>query len=165
MATAVIGGFFALGGVLLGVLLEPIKTMTASRARTRQTRSEQCSVLIKAAQQAKQGLMQLNAVDRARSAGDFSPSAEQVHMWIADINKAKDEMRSATALLRLYGPDRVADSAVEVLEADDRMFLLGKEPGSGEYGLEHVPMKLQSAADELDAAVQSFAVVARRHTR
>lgn len=165
MTTAVITGVFAIAGVLVGTLLEPIKLLIASRARTRQTRAERCAALIQSAATAKHVLLQLNGVDRAKRARDFTPASDQVYAWSEEINKAKHELRSTAALLRLYGPDELANQAAEVVKADEEMFKHGKEGDEGEYNLNLVPPKLLAAAQSLDSEVQKFADAARRHTR
>lgn len=165
MGTAVITGAFAIAGVLVGTLLEPVKLLIASRARTRNKRAEWCASFIQAAATVRHGLVQLNSVDRAKRAGEFAPAAEQVHAWIAEINKAKDDLRSTAALLRLCGPDELADRAGQVVEADERLFRHGKDGDDGEHDLHVVPPMLLAAARALDVEVEGFAVVARRHTR
>jgi hypothetical protein len=165
MGTAVITGIFAIAGVLVGTLLEPVKLLIASRARTRQTRSERCASLIVAAHSASHALVQLNAVQRAKRNGGFTPEVEQLNAYISEINTAKDTMRSDTALLRLYGPDKVADQAKLVLDADDAAFKFAEEVDDGPLNMNAPPPKLGAAVAELHALTQEFASVARRYIR
>jgi len=88
-----------------------------------------------------------------------------MHAWISEINKAKDDMRVTAALLRLYGPDDLADEATHVLKLDDELFKLGKEPDEGQHQLDVPPPRLRAVADSVDSAIQDFAKLARRHTR
>ncbi|MFD9703865.1 hypothetical protein [Lentzea sp. NPDC059081] len=163
MWSNVVTGLFTLTGLAVGVALEPLKTLFAAKARNRQQRAEQAAKVIQAASDAQHIGLQLNAAYRHRAAG-FRVSGDQETEYITTYNAARDDLRKAVAMLRLHGPDALADEADKLRDADDAMFALLQEPDDGEHNLDTAPKRLKQATEVAAAAVQRFAKLARKHT-
>lgn len=156
-------GLFTLAGLAVGVALEPLKTLFTAKARNRQQRAEQAAKVIQAASDAQHIGLQLNATYRHNAAG-FKVASDQVNEYITTYNAARDDLRKAVAMLRLHGPDVLADEADKLRDADDAMFAVLQEPDDGEHDIGTPPKRLKQAADVAAAAVQRFAKLARKHT-
>jgi hypothetical protein len=166
MLTPLITGLFALGGVTLGVMLEPVKTMFAARARSRQERAERCARLVEAAATACSTLIRLNTLHRRRKLGtDVADASEEFEIENV-YYEARNEIRQVVGLLDLSGPDQLAAYARTVREADR---VLGKvrfdvedAPTFDRYIL---PPTVREAADAMEENVRAFVVVARLYVR
>jgi len=88
MWIAVVAGSFGIGGVVLGVLLEPVKAIFARRVRARDERAERCARLIEAAVSARMYALGINRVHRFRSGG-----REVDEEWAASNQRAYNEAR------------------------------------------------------------------------
>lgn len=160
-----VSGVFAIGGVVLGVALEPVKNLFTSRDRTRQTRADRCAIFITEGEKCASYMLNLNAVYRAIRAGGRTPPTDQQNEFIQGVNTALEQMRTISALLGMYGPDEVASSSRTVLESVDDAFKAMKTPDDGEFVLATVPQSFQAKIDKVRERVDTFAAAARKYTR
>jgi hypothetical protein len=161
--TGLMSGLFAIGGIVTGVLMEPWKGLIAARTRNRQQRSEQAALVIRNASDSRHLVVELNAVYRVTKAGG-RVSTEQQNELITRVNTVRDDIRKAAALLRLHGPDELADQADVVRAKDLALFSLIHETEDGEHAPAESPKRVQQAAEAVDDAVKTFAELARKHT-
>jgi hypothetical protein len=162
--------FLAPAGTLLGVVVggvlvpafEPIKLGAAHRAYLRKERLAQSVRLIQAARQAQQlwresleprveGIRQAIEIDTDRPSGRGR-----------ELRAALNELRDATMLLKLYGPDFLADKAQAVTDAEDALIDRGVD---GSASLSRLHEEMENRIREIDAAVDVFVDAARKHTR
>jgi hypothetical protein len=127
MWTNVVTGLFTLAGLITGVLLEPLKGLFAARVRNRQQRAEQAVHVISAATEAKHAAVELNGAFRTRTAR-IAVDRDQELALIKTYNRARDDLRKAVGLIRLRGPDVLADEAERLMEADEALFRLCRSP-------------------------------------
>lgn len=166
MLTPLITGLFALGGVTLGVMLEPIKALFAARARSRQERAERCARLVEAATTARSALIRLNTLHRRRMLGTEVVDASEEFSIENEYYAARNEIRQVVGLLDLSGPDELAACARSVREADRELgkvrFDVEDAPAFDRYTL---PPTVRKAADAMETEVRAFVDVARRCVR
>lgn len=166
MLTPWITGLFALGGVTLGVMLEPVKSLFAARARSRQERAERCARLVEAATTARSVLIRLNTLHRRRMLGAEVVEASEEFEIENGYYSARNEIRQVVGLLDLSGPDELAACARAVREADRNLgkvrFKVEDAPTLDRYTL---PPAVRKAADVMEAEVEAFVGVARRYVR
>ncbi|MGM1061353.1 hypothetical protein [Saccharothrix sp. Mg75] len=161
-----ITGLFALGGVALGVMLEPVKALFAARARSRQERAERCARLVEAATTARSTLIRLNTLHRRRTLGaDVVEMAEEFEVENTYYT-ARNEIRQVSGLLDLSGPDELAAGARAVRQADRELgmvrFIAEDASTFERYTL---PLTVRKAADAMEAEVRAFVDVARQYVR
>jgi hypothetical protein len=165
MWAQVITGSFLLAGTILGAFLEPLRGLFTSRARTRQLRGERCATFIHAVTTSRHGIVEMNAVDRLRAAGGPEFNKVQVRDHIRKVNEARAQVRETAALLRMFGPDELANQAEAVREAETALYRVIEEPTVDGADPREAPPKVAKAAEAVDVALASFAVTARDHTR
>jgi len=161
MWIAVVAGSFGIGGVVLGVLLEPVKAIFARRVRARDERAERCARLIEAAVSARMYALGINRVHRFRSAG-----REVDKEWAASnqraYNEARREIHRAAALISMSGPGSFAERSVAVRQAEGTVFLaLHTADDEFEPNQNRPSAKMRGAGAALDQAVDAFAESAR----
>ncbi|MEN3267219.1 hypothetical protein [Pseudonocardia sp.] len=165
MANGIIAGVFTIVGVVLGVLLEPVKAAFLNRAHVRQERADRCAALLEAVTLSSTWLITLNRQLRDESAGrktSLEPAAyERV---TAEFVAARQNMRKLVWLLRLSGPDDLAEAAEQVRSAESGLRELRQEPDDDDSGgRDGMPRAIRVARAQLDTALGSFTDVARRH--
>lgn len=160
-----LAGMLGILGTFVGGLVEPLRGLLSSRARTRQLRGERSAEVIRAAARIQHDILDLNADYRARAARERTRTREHVFEVVRSLNTAKSDLRQAVALLRLYGPDQLADAGERVIEAGQAMFRLIQAPDDGPHNLAVPPANLEAAARRLDESMKQFASLARRSTR
>lgn len=158
----VITGLFAIAGLVIGVLLEPLKGLFVARARNRQQRAEQAALVVTAATEAKHSAVELNAAFRHRMAGNRMNDEQELEL-VRTYNRVRDDLRKAVGLLRLHGPDKLAEAGDSLREADEALFRLVQEPDQGAHDLAKLPPKVLAAASAVDEQVTTFAKLARKH--
>jgi hypothetical protein len=163
MWSNVIIGVFTLAGLTVGVLLEPLKELFGARARTRRQRAELAALIVSSASDTRHLAVELNAYYRHRLAG-HRVDHEQQSRCITDYNEARNDLRKSVGLLRLHGPDVLADHANTLWQVDSALFRLLQEPDDGDHELTRQPKRVQQASENVDSVVQSFAGLARKHT-
>lgn len=142
----------ALAGVVVGVLLEPVKAFFAANAARRAACLDQCARLIQAASTTRPLLL---AVTERRAAGDVSDDPAFADL-VARYRTARQEVRQSVALLHLRGSDRIAAGADRVREADRRLREAGESDGVAD---------VRVAGDLLEEEILRFAALARKHIR
>ncbi|KJK48938.1 hypothetical protein UK23_15600 [Lentzea aerocolonigenes] len=159
IAPAIIAAVAALLGATLGALVEPIKLSAARRARIRQERLERCA---ETAHEARGLAIAVNRRHRGEHIGggqdDWTEIAEQHHV-------ARAKLRTITAVLKMLGPDELAEAAVKVHAADETLSVgrFEESPAAPDGRPISIPPQLLAFRDALDAAVSDFADIARRH--
>lgn len=167
MGNAIIAGIFTLAGVLVGVLLEPVKAAVARRALLRQERAERCAELIDAVTVASTWLITLNRQFRDELSGrEPSLPAATYEIVRAEFIAARQTIRKTVWLLRLSGPDDLAAAAQRIREVEREVRSLRQTPDDDQSeGRDAVPRSLSAARDMLDAELARFVDVARRCTK
>lgn len=158
-------GLFALGGTIVGVLLEPVKALFTSRARTRQVRSERCAEIIRTATLVDRDVRFLNFQYRSRAAGRPMVSKEETEALVMSLYSARTDLRLAASLLRLHGPDKLADYAEKVIECERALYRVRDVPDEGPYQDAEIPPALLTASQNLLDATKEFGALARKWTR
>jgi hypothetical protein len=158
-------GLFTIGGVAAGTVFEPAKNMFTSRARTRQARAERCASFIEAAEACSYYAVEFNAVHRATVAGSRIPAKAQTDSWVEEANKARADVRRMKALLRMFGPDLLAEQAGKVFDATQVLSSFINENDAGPHVTTRLPVKVQEGQDALSAEIDMFARIARKYTR
>ena len=117
MVTPLVAGAFALAGVVLGVLLEPIRARVAARTRTREDRMLRCSQLVEAANAARAAILWLFRTSRIHP-----PPISVTTAAIADAEQqywqARNDLKKSVLLLRLIGPNELIDKSIAVSDSD-----------------------------------------------
>ena len=153
----------ALGGVALGALVEPLKLRAARRARVRQDRAERCAKLIEAAMSCRARLLSLNLAHRQVAAGELlEGNSEEDRLDL--YRTVRNELRQTVALIKLGGPDDLADAAMAVRQAE-RQFRAVRfaQDDDGHFNRDVPPKAVLDGARGLEQAVHEFALVARNH--
>ncbi|GLZ28154.1 hypothetical protein Lesp02_03440 [Lentzea sp. NBRC 105346] len=166
MLTPLITGFFALGGVALGVILEPVRAVFAARARSRQERTERCARLVEAAITARSALIRLNTIHRRRTLRADVVGQSEVFDVENIYYGARNEIRQVVGLLDLFGPEELAKHGRAIREMD-------RELGKVRFDVEDavtferytLPSTVRQAADAMELEIQSFTEAARRYIR
>ncbi|WP_280220660.1 hypothetical protein [Nocardia neocaledoniensis] len=157
-------GLFALGGVTLGVLLEPVKALFAGRAKIRQDRTELCAAIIDTTELMRSHLLLLNVHHRMREVAGQSVADETIHEIETQYFDARTELRRLRLRLQLVGPAPLVEQASRVRAADralrDVRFELDDVPMFNRHVM---PSKVKAAAQSFEAEVETFAGLARRH--
>lgn len=156
MVTPLIAGVFALAGVTLGVLLEPVKARVAARQRIRDDRALRCAELVDAASAARAALLRLFRTTRAThfpAPGTSIAEVEEAY-WLA-----RTDLKQAALRLRLVAPDSLIARADAVLDSDLALRRLWFDVPHAERGHDREGV---SAAFELNAAVTLRFVEAAR---
>jgi hypothetical protein len=164
MADGIIAGVFTLAGVVIGVLLEPVKAAFATRARTRQERAERCAQLLEAVSRSGTWLISLNRQFRDQIAGRTPTLDSQAYeRVVTEFVSARQDMRRLVWLLRLSGPDELAIAAQRLREAERKLRDRRDEPDDDQSdGRDAMPRAVRRAREELDAELGRFADTARR---
>lgn len=143
----------ALGGALVAVLLDTLRSVFAVRARNRQERVERCARLVQAAAQVKALGSSLSYAHRRNLEGN-PVKADELDETQKEYNSNRGELEIAALLLRLGGPDHLADAAESVRAAAD---VQGRIKGDAD--------KFDESLEELGAATLRFANTARKFAR
>lgn len=156
-------GLFGLGGVALGVLVEPIKSYFTAVARRRQARTERVEKFVLAGAVLRDALADYNRVIRAiredRARGDAKQFRSRM---VRTINESRAAMRDAMALFWLYGPDSLAVDARDVMEAAAEVMPLIDELGDGEQADPlYLPDGFRAAAESFSAKLTEFSALSR----
>jgi hypothetical protein len=145
--------------VLLGVLLEPLKSWFALRAQNRRDLVQKCAEVVSLAHTCERGIVKMNFAHRS---GLWS---DQVREEAKSFNDARRELGVAVALLNLWGPDELAQSADEVEEAIAAMFELMQTPTDPGKGKRDLPVAITKAETGVHNALTGFTQAARPFTR
>jgi hypothetical protein len=166
MTPSLLTGLFTLGGVLIGVLLEPVKAMFAARTRRRQECADRCAQLIEAAAASRTLLMEINWLHRS-GVLDSGALDERSAETIAEYRAARRTIAQVAILLQMSGPDDLANAASAVRNADRslRATRLTVEANQEVEVRDAIPEAVREASAELEAEILRFAGVARRHVR
>ena len=157
MLTSLITGAFALAGVTLGALLEPVKAKVAARQRLRDDRALRCAEVIESASAARSAILALFRHTRIEQRPSQAILADfENRYW-----EARVELKRAVLGLRLVAPDELINDAELVLDSD---FQLRR------HWFDAVPAERNSSRVELSQALKQnestalrFADSARRH--
>ena len=164
VVVSLLSGLLALGGVVVGVALEPVRAAAARRAQSRMERTERCARLILTATSSRSLLLALNLANRRRAAGQSVNDIDGDEI-IRQYRAARAELRQTVALFHLWGPPKLIDAAEAVLRADRALrstrFVIGEV--GGEVAEDHSPAEVWHAAAALEAEIRRFAGVARNH--
>ncbi|MFI6094088.1 hypothetical protein ACIA8G_00940 [Lentzea sp. NPDC051213] len=161
---AIIAALAALLGATLGALVEPLKLSAARRARIRQERLERSAELIEVANEARGLAIAVNRRHRGEQIGggqdDWTEIAERHHA-------ARAKLRTITGVLRILGPDALADAAQRVHSADAELSVARFEeaPAPDDGRPLSIPPRILALRDALDTALTDFTDVARKHVR
>lgn len=166
MTSSLIPGIFALVGVTLGVILEPVKSFFAERTRGRQERADRCANLIQAATRSRALLLALNGAQRRKAAG-LAPDDIDADDIVRQYRAARADLRHLVPLLVLSGPDELAEAGDMVLEADRdlRAQRFSVDPDPTRYEEDLFPQPVQQAARKLQEEITRFAKLARKFVR
>ncbi|WP_344881169.1 hypothetical protein [Allokutzneria multivorans] len=159
----IVTGIFTLSGLIVGVLLEPLKAVFAAKSRNRQQRNEQSAIIIQCASDSGHIALNLNYAYRARMAGESLALEPEMNL-VKEYNQVRDQLRKSVMLLRLHGPDGLANKALEVNKSDNSLYELLQESNSGEFSATEVPERVQEAANVLAEQIMAFAELARKHS-
>jgi hypothetical protein len=164
MWTTIIASFGALLGVVVGVLLEPLKAAFAIRARARQDRADRAVSLIDAATRTRALLLGANLLFRYEMRGEVKPDTDS-HELIASYREARADLRRAVELLHLSGPTVLAEAADRVHEADRRLRATRFTPDDNgdEFDRDKQPLAVTEAATSLSRELRAFADLARKY--
>lgn len=160
---AVISSTAALAGVALGAFVEPIKQRAAQRARVQQERFERCAELVEAAYQARGLVVAVNRAYRGERPAfgavgepDWSALDERYHT-------ARAKVRTLVGVLRIYGPDELAEKAEAIKVAESALahvrFSAVAEVRDGRPV--SIPVEMGRAGAALDRAIIAFTDAAR----
>lgn len=163
MLTSLITGLFALGGVALGVLLEPVKAVAASRVKRRQDRTELCSSFIRTAAAMRSHVLALNVRHRMKEIGGIEVDGSEVRNIEEQYFAHRTELRQQLLLLQLHGPDELARQAGIVRNADralrDVRFALDDD---NKFDRHVMPNAVKTAAQAFEAEIEVFAILGRK---
>lgn len=152
-------------GVLVGVLVDPLKNVFARRERRRQELVELCRRLVEAAATVGHLAVGLNIAERAKNRGG-PPPFEQRFEVMRTYNAAIAEMNVARQLIRMSGPDELSNSAGDVLDTCHRLQHQIHTPDDDpDATLTTLPRSVDQATEELLAATTRFSRLARNLTR
>lgn len=154
MMSALVTGLLALAGVVIGVLLEPVKAFFAASAARRAACLDQCARLIQAATTTRPLLLAM--ADR-RAAGTDVLGDPSFADLVTRYRSARQEIRQSVALLHLRGSERIAAAADRLRDADRRL----RAAGESEDGVAAVRV----AAEALDDEIVRFAALVRTQIR
>lgn len=165
MLSSLITGLFALGGVALGVVLEPVKSVVASRTKSRQDRTELCTSFINTAAQMRSHLLALNVRHRMREVAGVDIEDRVVQDIEEQYFACRTELRQQLLLLQFRGPDDLAAQAGRVRNADralrDARFELDD---NGLFDRHAMPTSLKAAAQKFEGEIEAFAILGRKYT-
>jgi len=165
MLSSLITGIFALGGVGLGVLLEPVKAAVAGKAKNRQDRAELCTAFINTAAQMRSYLLALNVRHRMRKVAGMDIDDQVIQDIEENYFGCRTELRQQLLLIQFRGPDDLAIQAGHVRNADrglrDARFELDDD---GQFDRHVMPRSLKAAAQAFEAEIEKFALLARKYT-
>ena len=156
MLTALMAGIFALGGVTLGVALEPVKAKVAFQARQRETRTTRTAAVIQAASDSRAALLWIFRTERVGPppADDEQRSIENAY-WTA-----RNELKRCVLLIKLSGPQELIDEAERVSAIDLKLRRLWFDRPNPKVDRQAV----SSTVEEQEHMLEDFVHVARRYT-
>ncbi|WP_133794627.1 hypothetical protein [Actinokineospora alba] len=144
--------------------MEPIKQRAAQRVRIHQERFERCAQLVEAANEARGLAIAVNRAHRGERPA-FGPDG--VTDWsVLDerFHAARARVRTLAGVLRIYGPDELAEKAEAVRKAEGALaYARFAQDGEAAGGRPvSIPIDMRRAADGLDRAVLEFTDAARQ---
>lgn len=164
MLPSLITGLFALSGVALGVLLEPVKTAAAGRAKRRNDRALLCTSFINTAAAMRSHLLALNVRHRMREVGHLEVDRDEIRDIEERYFEHRTEIRQQLLLLQLQGPNDLAAQAGLVRNADrelrDARFSIDD---NGKFDRHVMPTALKSAALTFESEIERFALLGRKY--
>lgn len=152
----------ALGGVTVGALVEPLKLGAARRARVREERAARCATLIETGMNCRARLLALNLEHRkAASGGEADPTREDELLEL--YRQARREFRQTVILLRLSGPDKLVDAAMDVWHAERALRAARFTTDDGNaFDKNRPPKAVLEVSRGLENVLQDFAKTARK---
>ena len=159
---AMIAALAALGGVAVGVMLEPVRLAAARRAQVRQDRIERCVRLLELANDIRHQVLDISRIFHGRRPAVDSPEWERWERLNLPLYQSRAQLRAVAGVLRIYGPSELAQGAESVRRAASG--LSAARFAQGVYGeSDDLPASVLGVVEEFNGALDAFADVAARY--
>lgn len=155
-----ITGSFALGGTVLGVSLEPIKNRVTNSQSKNQARRERIERFVTKGAALSDAIAEYNRAAGRVARGEDNAKEDRARQG-KRINEARAEMRDATEMFNLYGPDELVASAREVMTAVREYMAHLDAPADEGAEARALPAVLTEAGEVLRDRREAFAEAAR----